>query len=179
MSGRGMTTVSRRPAIGELQQVSQADQVRGSAQRVGGAAMPGAGNPARKARAPQAREQLQYRRVDLFDAGAVDDHAFASCNARQQRAMQVGGLYDRRSGLELDARRLLHPYRLRFARQLLLAHATAAPGTSSSAMLLPMSRSMSSRMSIFSSIVASALTKTVSTLPHTSGGGLVSAASTL
>src|SRR5258708_10093335 len=109
----------------------------------------------------------------------MDDDAFGLGNARQQRAMEVGGLYDGRPGLEPDGRRSLRSCRFLFARQLLLAHATAAPGTSSSAMLLPMSRSMSSRMSIFSSIVASALTKTVSTLPHTSGGGLGSAASTL
>ena len=45
-----------------------------------------------RAGAPQAGEQLQHRRIDLLDPRAVNDHRAALGEARQQRAMQIGGL---------------------------------------------------------------------------------------
>src|SRR5258706_6070721 len=178
ISAGATTAISRGAAAGKLQHVRHTDQARALAQRVRGA-VPGAGDPALHAGAPQAGEQLEYRRIDLFDLGTVDDDGFALLEARQQRAMQTGGLRDGQPDVEFDVRRPCRTLGFGGARRLLRAHAAATPGRSSSAMLLPMSRSMSSRISIFSSMVASAFTNTVSTLPHTSGGGLVSAASTL
>src|SRR5277367_996747 len=163
---------------GELQHLRNADQGRGGAQRVGGA-MPRTHDSALRAGEPQTHEQLQDRRVDLLDPGAVDDDGPAFRKPRQQRAMQIRGLHNRDPGAELNACVRRRARRFRGSRLLLLAHAAATAGRSSSEMLLPMSLSMSSRMSIFSSMVARALTNTVSTPPHTSGGGLVSAASTL
>src|SRR5277367_3782330 len=156
--------------MGEVQQVSHADEVCRAAQRIGSAG-PGAGDCTLRGREPKAREQLQYGCIDLFDPSAIDDDGAAVDESRQQQAAQTGCLDDRHPGIETN--------RLRGANSPFFAHAAAAPGTGSPEMLLPMSRSISSKMSIFSSTVASALTNTVSMLPQTSGGGMASAALTL
>src|SRR5258708_27196580 len=119
--------------------------------------MPGAGNPALHAGAPQACEQLKYCRIDLLDLGTVDDDGFALREARQQRAMQPGGLRDGQPDVQFDGRGPRRTFGFGGTRRVLLAHAAATAGSSSSVMLLPMRRSMSSRTRILSSTVPLAL----------------------
>src|ERR1700722_6260557 len=84
ISAGATTANSRGAAAGKLQHVRHTDEARALAQRIRGA-VPGAGDPALHAGAPQAREQLEYGRIDLFDLGTVDDDGLALFGARQRR----------------------------------------------------------------------------------------------